>query len=204
MTEGMKADMSAFLKAFARQYFTVVRSVIRKYDTHHLYLGCRFAWRNPEAVEAAAEVCDVVSFNIYEKAVDPQKWAFAKGLNKPCIIGEFHFGALDRGMLHPGLVAAEDQKERAALYRSYVESVVDHPAFVGCHWFQYYDEPLTGRSLDGENYNIGLVDVTDTPYPELVKAAKAVHAEAYERRLNPRQTGRISPPGPVSSAAKRS
>ena len=29
--------------------------------------------------------------------------------------------------------------------------------------------------MDGENYNIGFVDVTDRPYPELVDAAKATH-----------------------------
>jgi hypothetical protein len=29
--------------------------------------------------------------------------------------------------------------------------------------------------MDGENYNIGFVDVTDRPYAELVEAAKATH-----------------------------
>ena len=68
------------------------------------------------------------------------------------------------------------------MYKQYLESVEDNPAFVGCHWFQYYDEPLTGRSGDGENYNIGFVTVTDTPYPEMVEAAKAVQSELYARR----------------------
>lgn len=68
------------------------------------------------------------------------------------------------------------------MYKQYIESVEDNPAFVGCHWFQYYDEPLTGRFADGENYNIGFVSVTDTPYPEMVDGAKAVHAEVYKRR----------------------
>ena len=48
------------------------------------------------------------------------------------------------------------------------------PAMVGAHWFQYMDEPATGRS-DGENYNIGLVDVTDRPYEELVSGLKLTH-----------------------------
>ena len=62
---------------------------------------------------------------------------------------------------------------------------MDNPAFVGAHWFQYADEPLTGRTLDGENYNIGFVTVTDTPYPEMVQAARAVLGEAYARRAHP-------------------
>jgi len=178
----MKEDFSTFIKSFARQYFRVVRDTLKKYDPNHLYLGCRFAWRTPEAVEASAEYCDVVSFNIYAPRVDPKAWDFVNALNKPCIIGEFHFGALDRGMLHTGLVAVPDQKARAEMYQDYIHSVVDHPAFVGCHWFQYVDEPLTGRVWDGENYNIGFVTVTDTPYPEMVAAAKAVHTETYRRR----------------------
>ena len=178
----MREDFSAFLRAFARQYFRTIRDTLKKHDPNHLYLGCRFAWRTPEAVEASAEYCDVVSFNIYRQRVDAEEWDFTRSLNKPCIIGEFHFGARDRGMFHTGLVSVDTQEARAAMYRDYIRSVVDHPAFVGCHWFQYFDEPLTGRSYDGENYNIGFVDVTDTPYPEMVAAAKAVHAEAYQRR----------------------
>jgi hypothetical protein len=178
----MREDFSSFLRAFARQYFRTIREALKKHDPNHLYLGCRFAWRTPEAVEASAEYCDVVSFNIYRQRVDAEEWGFTRSLNKPCIIGEFHFGARDRGMFHTGLVSLDTQEARAAMYRDYIHSVVDNPAFVGCHWFQYFDEPLVGRSYDGENYNIGFVDVTDTPYPEMVAAAKAAHAEAYRRR----------------------
>ena len=135
-----------------------------------------------EAVAAAAELCDVVSFNIYDRRVDSGKWGFLQDVGRPVIIGEFHAGALDRGMFHTGLVAAADQNERAAIYTRYVESVLKNPSLVGCHWFQYVDEPLTGRAYDGENYNIGFLSVTDTPYPELVAAARAIHRRAYQER----------------------
>jgi hypothetical protein len=187
LVANMREDFTDFLLSFARQYFRVVRDAQKRHDPNHLYLGCRFAWRTPEAVTAAGEYCDVVSFNIYRSHVDPRDWDFVKSLNKPCIIGEFHFGAVDRGMFHTGLVATPDQKARAQMYRDYVRSVVDHSAFVGCGWFQYFDEPLTGRTYDGENYNIGLVDVTDTPYPEMIEAARSVHAEAYGRRYGARK-----------------
>jgi hypothetical protein len=180
--EKVKADFTSFLEEFARQYFRTIKECLTETDPNHLYLGCRFAWYIPEAVDAAAEFCDVVSFNIYDRELNPEDWAFALKLNKPCIIGEFHFGAMDRGMFHTGLVAAHDQKERAQLFVGFIHSVVDHPAFVGCGWFQFMDEPLTGRTYDGENFSIGLVNVTDTPYPELIDAARQAHAEAYTRR----------------------
>jgi hypothetical protein len=178
----VKTDFSSFLKEYARQYFRVIKESLTETDPNHLYLGCRFAWHTAEAVDAAGEFCDVVSFNIYERLVNPEKWAFTLKLNKPCIIGEFHFGATDRGMFHTGLVAAHDQKERAQMYVEYIRSMVDHPAFVGCGWFQYMDEPLTGRTYDGENFSIGFVNTTDAPYPEMIEAARQVHAEAYVRR----------------------
>jgi len=85
-------------------------------------------------------------------------------------------------MFHTGLVAAPNQRERARMYETYVNSVLDHPLFVGCHWFQSMDQPLTGRTLDGENYNIGFVTITDTPYPEMVAAARKTHSAMYRRR----------------------
>ncbi len=184
----MREDFREFLSAFSSQYFRVVRDAQRRHDPNHLYLGCRFAFRTPEAVAAAGEYCDVVSFNIYRSHVDPGEWGFVDALHKPCIIGEFHFGAVDRGMFHTGLVSTPNQTARAEMYRDYIHSVVDNPSFVGCAWFQYFDEPVTGRTYDGENYNIGLVDVTDTPYPEMIAAAKEVHAEAYPRRFGSGET----------------
>ena len=177
-----KDDLIAFVKLYAKNYFKPIVDEIHALDPGALYLGPRFAWYGRDAVEVCAQYADVVSFNVYQRKLDPKAWAWVSQLGKPCIIGEFHFGALDRGMFHPGLVAASDQADRAKMYTEYVESVLDNPSFVGCHWFQYADEPILGRSFDGENYNIGLISVVDNPYPELVSAAKAVNAEVYTRR----------------------
>jgi hypothetical protein len=38
---------------------------------------------------------------------------------------------------------------------------------------------VLGR-MDGENYNIGFVDVTDRPYAELIEAAKITHKRLME------------------------
>jgi agarase len=40
---------------------------------------------------------------------------------------------------------------------------------------------LVGR-FDGENSNIGFVSQTDTPYYELIEAARQVNSTMYERR----------------------
>lgn len=177
-SDAQRRDFSAFLRAFADQYFAVVSGILKRHDPDHLYLGCRFAfWFTREAVESAARYVDVISFNIYNW--NPDTYRFAQNLGKPCLVGEFHFGALDRGMFS-GDITVADQRERGERYAAYVKSVLSEPAFVGCHWFQYYDQPTTGRGQDGENFNIGFASITDTPYPELIAAARSANARIYQ------------------------
>ncbi|NLN75132.1 MAG: hypothetical protein GX139_02325 [Armatimonadetes bacterium] len=183
-TKDSGADLSEFSYNFAHKYFDTVKSAIRKYDRNHLYLGVRFSGSAPEPVaKACADVADVVSYNIYSTELKCSKWPLNGSLDAPIIIGEFHFGALDRGMFHTGLVDAKSQKGRAESFIKYVRSALDCPSMVGVAWFQYIDQAITGRTLDGENYNIGFVTVVDQPYPELVSAARKVNAEIYKRHL---------------------
>jgi hypothetical protein len=129
---------------------------------------------------AAAKYCDVVSYNLYQR--DVADFQFDGGADVPLIIGEFHFGALDRGMFHTGLVPTASQQTRAEAYQQYVLGALHHPQFVGCHWFQYCDEPTTGRVYDEENYQIGFVDIADTPYAETIAASREVGERLYGKR----------------------
>jgi hypothetical protein len=171
------ADLGAFYSRTAEQYFRTVRDTIKAVAPSQLYLGCRFAWVNARAAAAAAKFCDVVSYNVYRASV--ADFQFNGGADVPLLIGEFHFGALDRGLFHTGLVALPNQQARAETYKSYVRSALRHPQFVGCHWFQYFDEPTIGRTYDEENYQIGFVDVADTPYQETIEASRAVGYQLY-------------------------
>ncbi|MBR5759004.1 MAG: beta-agarase, partial [Thermoguttaceae bacterium] len=134
---------------------------------------------NDLAKAAAQKYCDVVSYNFYKKQVGDFKPV--EGEDKPVMIGEFHFGALDRGMFHTGLGPCADQNARAEAYEAYVRSALENPWIVGAHWFQYGDQPTTGR-FDGENYQIGLLDVCDRPYSETIDAVRRVGYNMYQIR----------------------
>jgi hypothetical protein len=166
------------LEAFER-YLDTINTAVRKHAPNHLNLGIRFGGSPHDEVIALAQDSDVYSQNVYRYAPDrallDRVYALVK---RPVLIGEFHIGVPGRG-LAPGLVQAMNQEERAAGYRYYVEQAAAHPAVVGTHWFQWLDQPATGRS-DGENYNIGFVDVTDRPYAEMVAAAQATHRRLLE------------------------
>ena len=58
---------------------------------------------------------------------------------------------------------------------------MENPLIVGTHWFQYGDQATTGRG-DGENYQIGFVDVCDTPYPETIAACRDIGCQMYRVR----------------------
>ena len=66
-----------------------------------------------------------------------------------------------------GFPTVATQEDRAAsAHRSLLE-LVRLPFVMGVDWFQYYDEPPAGR-FDGEDFNMGLVDINDRPYEKLV------------------------------------
>ena len=173
------ADLAAFYSKLAEQYFRAARDAIKAVAPNQLYLGCRFAWVTDRSAAAAAKYCDVASFNFYHRSV--ADFQFRGGADTPLFIGEFLFGAMDRGMFLGGMASVANQPARAQAYKDYVFGALAHPQFVGCHWFQYQDEPVTGRGYDGENLAAGFVDVCDTPYPEMVEASRAVGAALYRR-----------------------
>lgn len=166
-------------------YLTAIKRVQLRLDPNHMNLGYRFG--NAYAVtERLAAICakhfDVMSFNGYALKPDTKlmdrllAWS---GL--PMIIGEFHFGAADRG-LGQSLYQVADQASRGQAYRYYVEQGFTHPGLVGLTYFTWNDQDVLGR-FDGENYNCGLIDVTNVPYREQTEAMmetarhlRAVHA----------------------------
>ncbi len=179
-TQKANDDLTAFFQRLAEEYFRTCREEVKAASPNALYLGCRIHQPNALVMPIAAKYCDVVSINAYR--YDVRMMPFLDGLDAPVVIGEWHFGALDRGPLHPGLRHVQDQSERAVVYKSYLRSALSHPLIVGAHWFQYGDQATTGRD-DGENCQNGFVDTCDTPYPETVQACREVGYAMYEYRL---------------------
>jgi hypothetical protein len=179
-----------FIHNTFRIFLQTVKTTMKRYDPNHLNLGIRFGNLN-ELDESLMEICrnafDVLSFNSYSLAPNKEMMDRALRLtNMPMIIGEYHFGTVDRGMAQ-SLWQVENQQQRGVAYRYYTEQAYSHPAMIGTAYFQWCDQDLLGRG-DGENYNCGMIDVTDRPYKYQTEALMET-----AKRLYTVHSGEISP-----------
>ena len=125
---------------------------------------------------------DVVSINFYQYSPVSLPLIVNPAWDKPFLIGEFHFGTLtEQGVWGPGLAQAKDVAHSARLLERFVDDCLSNPQIVGAHWFQYTDQPLSGRG-DGENYRVGLVNIADVPYAPLIQSSRALGERMYETR----------------------
>lgn len=192
-------DHNAFTYLVAEQYFKTCYETIKKYDSNHLILGARFqSFLTPiEVVKACAPYVDVVSVNHYvaKPLVLPLAlifqdiMAFTRPTNildefyqiseRPILISEFYFRAKDSGLPNtkpPRLVmpVVANQRQRALCFEIIARLFINKPYSVGYHWFAYSDQPETGR-FDGENSNMGVVNIKDEPYKILVDRMRIVN-----------------------------
>jgi len=180
LTERAREDLGTFSRRMVDAYVRIPSDACRAVDPHHLNLGMRWAWIASDDLLAGSDVLDVFSLNMYQMAPDRAVIEHvARACGKPVLIGEFHWGARDRGLPSTGLRAVASQADRGRAYRYYVEQAAAMPDLVGTHYFQMNDQPVLGR-FDGGNSQIGLVDVCWRPYEEMVAAARETHERLYD------------------------
>lgn len=195
-----------FVYLFARRYYQLIHDAIRRYDTNHLLLGDRYAQSCPlEVARAAGEYVDVISTNYGADWPDGGiSHFYLEGLHrmtgKPVLISEFYFCARENRSGNKnssdGFPVVSTQMERAASVRNNVTALAGTPYVLGAHWFQYYDEPAFGRA-DGENYNMGLVDIDNRPYEYLTAAFAQLHIDKIHSDSSaPVMRNSIVPPAP--------
>nr|WP_314575311.1 beta-galactosidase [uncultured Pseudomonas sp.] len=174
-------DFRYFQRVFAETYFKTIADALKWHAPNHLLLGGRFGVSTPEAIEACAKYCDVLSFNLYTpKPQDGVDFAKLRVLDKPVLVSEFHFGSRDRGPFWGGAMEVAREEDRGPAYSNFLKSALAEPSIVGVHWFQYLDQPATGRMLDGENGHLGLVGITDVPYQGFIEAVRKANGQVVD------------------------
>ena len=180
--DGMKL-VNRFIYVLADRYYKLCRDAIRRYDKNHLYLGDRYIqWYPQEVARAAGKYVDVVSTNYGADWTSGNLSRFyLENLHaitsKPILITEFYFCAMDNRSGNKNtkhiFPTVDTQGEREAGFQRNLSTLVQLPYVIGAHWFQYFDEPTHGRE-DGEDYNMGLVDIHNKPYDGMLGVVKRV------------------------------
>jgi len=172
-------DLEEFSVLMVERYFKTLSEACRAVDSNHLNLGMRWAGLPPKWAVRGMRFFDVYSINCYRDRVPREVTdGIQEMLNMATIIGEWHFGTLDVGLPSSGIGHLRNQEDRAKAYRVYLEDAASNPNCVGAHWFTLYDQSALGRH-DGENYNIGFLDICNRAYQELSTAAIASHEQIY-------------------------
>lgn len=171
------------LAEVAGDFYRIVSEEFRRAMPHKLYLGDRHSWVPATVVDSASKYCDVVSGNWY--VYSPRNFVpKSASRDKPYIVGEFHFGAIESGVFGAGLCAAASQRHKGQSMEAYYRDLLADSSVVGGHWFTYRDQMATARPGDAENFGFGFVDIADRPYPEMVAAARRVGENLYRARSN--------------------
>lgn len=179
LTPEAKNDLADFSKVMVEKLFGTLSAACRAVDPNHLNLGIRYYTIPPRWALAGMKHFDVFSMNCYKPRLPAEEMSrISAMLDQPILIGEWHFGALDAGLPASGIGHVRDQEARGTAYRFYLEDAAAKPWCVGVHYFTLYDQSALGR-FDGENYNIGFLDVCNRPYQPLAEAARLSHERMY-------------------------
>ena len=186
---GLRADEAAWLGpgGYGGAYFNSTAAAVRRYDPHHLLLGCKYGGPVNDAVYAAnAAGHDVVSVDNYryDMAARVAAIAAATAGATPVLVAEFSWegsgcpvapGADELGCCQPGAPPAvggfpcavpleQPGNNLTNLERMYCnggDSLVDTvalPSLIGWTWYRWVDE---GSEAASPYTQLGLVDLRD-------------------------------------------
>ncbi len=185
-----KEDLQEFSRQMIERYVSLPSIACKKVDQNHLNLGMRYAYIWNPALLAGCEHFDVFSFNCYKMNPVAQINSIGEMTNLPVMIGEFHFGAVDRGMMSTGLKGVSSQKERGTAYQFYVEQGAAQKYCVGTHYFTLNDQAYLGR-FDGENFQIGVVDCCHRPYEDFLRDMMKTNQNIYQVKKGERKPSSV-------------
>lgn len=190
--DATEADKKAFIAYCLEVYLQKVTTELRKYDSNHLFLGCRFnQWNheliNDEIFKVAGKYMDIISINHYQKWEPDQtamdNWGSWSG--KPFFVTEFYTKGEDSGLKNSSTSGAgwhvKTQEDRGLFYENFVLGLIKNGNCVGWHWFTYMDndETATGTDSSNKDSNKGIVTWDFKRYTPLVDHMSAINSCTY-------------------------
>lgn len=180
----LQSDCGDFGEKFAERYFSTCRRLVKEVAPNHLYLGARLNGHiDPSLIKLQTKYCDVISYNIYDETPDGRLNQYAE-IDFPFMVTEWGIDNDSRQSPFRASrvsVAIGRKGDRSEGMARYARAAIMNPKLVGAHFFQYKDQPLSGR-YDGEALLRGFINVADTPNFDLVHANRKVAYDLYRNR----------------------
>jgi uncharacterized protein (TIGR03437 family) len=193
------ADIETLREYYAGQYYGYLYQTIKGIDANHLFFGFWIVpgwWVNATDWQLQAAHVDVIGYDRYSPVFeDSLLQSLATSTNKPIFLGESSFPptySLLRGYEAYPAVSSTDDANAGAMYQANLDAAAHNPWCVGVAWFEYRDEPVSGRGflgeteldlVEGEDYAFGMVDVADRPKYDLVNQVRTTNLAMAQRRL---------------------
>ncbi len=155
-------DLMAFSEIMIDSLTTRICRTLKKNDPNHLNFGFRFSAISQDIWYRIQSGFDVFSLVVNGLQL-PATEHITKRSGRPVLICDYQLGAMDKGLPSGGPVATSTTPDRAKVIRSVMEEAFYREEAVGFLYGSFYDRPLLGK-LDGENYQVGLMDVCHKPY----------------------------------------
>jgi len=191
------ADVETLRQFYEQNYYATLYQTVKAIDPNHLYVG---NWILPRAYPVdwpiVAANCDVIGSDFYSFSFnDPAVQQLIQSTAKPVLIGEFSFPSTYGGLRgfgsqkYPGPLTDSASGD---LYTQWLHDASANPNVVGVEWFEYRDEPISGRGNNngdsnigpalvlGESYAFGMIDVADRPKYDLVNKVRAANIAALQ------------------------
>jgi len=181
---------SAWLSHVSGDYFKLVTEAVRRHDPNHLLLGVKFhalenkghknRWFPAEVIKQAGRYFDAHSLDYYPDPtgiLPTKELDLLRSTGLPTIISEYSIHSDENRSFDMNTAqypAVKTQAERAALFTTFTKRLAGRPEIVAAEWFQWVDQPPSGRYPDGEDVAFGFLDLHGKPYEEMAAALKAL------------------------------
>lgn len=192
------ADVEKLRCFWEDRYYEALQTTLKALDPNHLYLDNWIVptwWESEEDWRIHARHLDVIGYDRYARQfADPLLLRLQAEADKPTLCGEFSLPAWYAGLRGYGRYGTwtRDETEEGELYEQWVHDAARDPHCVGLAWFQYHDQPMTGRGPGrgpyltiGEHYAFGLVTGTDRVRWPLARKLREANLQAAAWRNGP-------------------
>jgi hypothetical protein len=183
--------VEALRQFYAERYYDFIYRTVKELDPDHLYLGFWLTigwWENEQDWFLIARHCDVIGYDRYAQTFADERFSrLMQAVDRPVLCGEFSFPPTYAGQRGFGRYGTnvETESQAGERYRDWVRAAATTPWCVGTLWFQYRDQPITGRGsghgdqlVYGEHFAFGVITETDRPKWDLVTRMREANLQA--------------------------